>query len=161
MNHNIETIQPGKFVALTYTIYDKEGNTLEHNDLPIGYVYGGPQTLIGGMEEAVLGKRVGDAVELFVSPERGFGLYDPNLTFTDEVDNVPEEFRYVGAEVQMQNDDGDIKRFFVTRIADGFLTIDGNHPMAGKDLRVRIRISEVRDATRADLNGIPGTPTYH
>lgn len=161
MKYNIETIQPGKFIALTYTIYDKEGNTLEHNDLPVGYVYGGPQTLIGGMEEAVLGKKVGDAVEIFVPPERGFGPYDPNLTFTDELDNVPEEFRYVGAEVHMQNDEGDTKRFFVTRIAGGFLTIDGNHPMAGKSLRVRVKILEVRDATQADLKGVPGSPTYH
>jgi FKBP-type peptidyl-prolyl cis-trans isomerase SlyD len=156
-----ETVQPGKFVAITYTIYDREGNTLEHNDLPVGYVYGGPQSLIGGMEEAVLGKHAGDAVEILVPPERGFGSYDPNLTFTDELENVPEELQYIGAEMQMQNEEGDIKQFFVTRISNGHLTVDGNHPMAGKTLRVQVRILEVRDATQADLQAVPGTPIYH
>lgn len=154
-------VEPGKFVALTYTIYDLDGNTLEHNDLPMGFIYGGPQTLIGGMEDAVLGKRAGEVVEVLVPPERAFGHYDANLTYTDEIDNVPEEFRYIGAEVQMQNDAGDIKRFFVTRITGGYLTIDGNHPMAGKTLRVRVKILEVRESTLADLEGVQGTPVYH
>ncbi|KOR28111.1 peptidylprolyl isomerase [Achromatium sp. WMS1] len=157
----MEIIQPGKFVALTYTIYDREGNTLEYNDLPIGYVCGGPQALIGDMEEAVLGKKVGDAVEIIVPPELGFGPYDPNLTFTDDINNVPEELRYVGAAMQMQNEEGDIGHFVVTRIANGYLTIDGNHPMAGKTLRVQVRIREVRDATQADLNALPNIPVYH
>ncbi|KOR31502.1 peptidylprolyl isomerase [Achromatium sp. WMS2] len=163
MTKNTEVVQPGKFVAITYTIYDREENTLlEHNDLPIGYVYGGPQTLIGGMEEAVLGRSVGDTIELMVAPENGFGQYDPNLTFTDELDNVPEEFRHLGAAVPMQNDAGDIKNFYVTRIANGHLTVDGNHPMAGKTLKVHVRILEVRDATKEDLGTVPINPMmYH
>lgn len=156
-----DIVQLGKFVALTYTIYDLEGNTLEHNDLPVGYVCGGPQTLIGGMEEAVIGKKAGDVVEILIPPESAFGQYDPNLTFTDDIENVPEEFRYVGAEVQMQNDAGELKRFFVTRISGGFLTIDGNHPMAGKNLRVLVRILEVRNATPDDLRGVSSSHVYH
>jgi len=156
-----ETVQPGKFVTITYTIYDREGSTLEHNDLPVGYVHGGPHTLIGGMEDAVLGKKIGDAIEMVVPPERAFGLYDPNLTFTDEIDNIPEEFHYIGAEVPMQNEAGDVKQFFVTRITNKHLTVDGNHPMAGKTLRVQVRILDVRDVTYADMHEVSGTPTYH
>jgi len=161
MTNNIEKVQPGKFIAITYTIYDQNGDTLEHNDLPVGYVYGGPQTLIGGMEDAVLGKCAGDIVEIEVPPEKAFGQYNSNLTFTDEIDNVPEELRFLGAEVQMQDDAGNVKRFFVTRIAGGFLTVDGNHPMAGKTLRIKVRILEVRDATLADLKDVQGSPVYH
>jgi len=156
-----ETIQPGRLVTLTYTIRDDVGNTLEHNDLPVSYIHGGPQMLIGGMEEAILGKRVGDEVEVTVTPEQGFGPHDPALTFTDDLDNVPEQFRYVGAEVEMQNEQGDARSFFVTRIANGRLTVDGNHPMAGKTLQVRVRILEVRDATEADRQGGPGGTLYH
>ncbi|MCB1660825.1 MAG: hypothetical protein KDI39_21605, partial [Pseudomonadales bacterium] len=36
--------------------------------------------------------------------------------------------------------------FFVTRIEDGQVTVDGNHPLAGKELMVRVTITEVRDA---------------
>jgi FKBP-type peptidyl-prolyl cis-trans isomerase SlyD len=157
-----EIIKPGKFVSLTYSIRDPEGNTLEHNDLPVSYVHGGDQELIGGMDKAVAGRSAGDEVEVEVRPEEGFGAHDPNLTFTDDIDNVPEQFRFVGAEVQMQNDAGEVKSFFVTKIEKGKLTVDGNHPMAGKTLRVKVKILEVRDATEADLRTLASAgSTFH
>ena len=141
-----ETIQPGKYVALIYTIEDEQGQVVEQHDMPLGFVYGSDTELIGGMDKAVAGKRAGDQVEVEVPPEQGFGERDPSLTFTDTIDNVPPQFRQVGAEVQMQNDQGETKSFFVTRIADGQVTVDGNHPLAGKQLTVRVTITEVRDA---------------
>ncbi|MCB1724599.1 MAG: FKBP-type peptidyl-prolyl cis-trans isomerase [Chromatiaceae bacterium] len=141
-----ETIRPGKYVALTYTICDDAGNVVEQHDTPVGFVYGSDTELVGGMDRAVAGKRQGDQVEVEVSPEQGFGERDPNLTFTDRVENVPPQFRQLGAEVQMQNDKGETRSFFVTRIEDGELTVDGNHPLAGKCLTVRVTIAEVRDA---------------
>jgi FKBP-type peptidyl-prolyl cis-trans isomerase SlyD len=141
-----QIVESGKFVSLTYVIEDDHGNVVERHDIPLGFVYGSDTELIGGMDRAVAGKRVGDEIEVHVSPDQGFGEYDPSLVFVDDVDNVPVEFRRIGAEVQMQNEDGDVKSFFVTRIEDGQLTIDGNHPLAGKDLTVRVRITGIREA---------------
>ncbi|HOP15734.1 MAG: FKBP-type peptidyl-prolyl cis-trans isomerase [Gammaproteobacteria bacterium] len=141
-----QIIKRGKYVALTYTIEDEHGTVVEQHDLPLGFVYGSDTELIGGMDKAVAGKSVGDQVEVDVSPDQGFGEPDPSLTFTDSLDNVPPQFRQVGAEVQMQNDKGETKSFFVTRIEDGQVTVDGNHPLAGKALKVRVTITEVRDA---------------
>ena len=156
-----ETIKFGKFVSLTYSISDVDGNILEHNDLPVSYIHGGEQELLGGMDRAVRGKSVGDEVEVVVPPEQGFGPHDPSLTFTDDIDNVPPQFRQVGAEVQMQNEAGEVKSFVVTKIEDGKLTVDGNHPMAGKTLRVNVKILEVRDATEADHKQLQMQQTLH
>jgi FKBP-type peptidyl-prolyl cis-trans isomerase SlyD len=160
-----ETVKTGKFVSLIYSILDLDGTTLEQNDLPVSYISGGPRELIGGMEEAVQGRSVGDEVEVLVPPDQGFGSHDPSLTFTDDVDNVPEQFRRLGAEVQMQNEAGEVKTFYVTRIEGGRLTVDGNHPMAGKTLRVRVKILEVRDATpadqQADQQALASQPGYN
>ncbi|MCU7907027.1 MAG: FKBP-type peptidyl-prolyl cis-trans isomerase [Candidatus Thiodiazotropha sp. (ex Epidulcina cf. delphinae)] len=155
-----EIIKHGKFVSLTYSISDPEGNLLEQSDLPVSYIHGGETELIGGMDHAVAGKRQGDEVTLTLSPEEGFGDHDPALTFTDGIDNVPLQFRQLGAEVQMQNEDGEMKSFFVTKIGDGKLTVDGNHPLAGKTLKVKVRILEVRDATKEDAMQVdmPGQP---
>lgn len=141
-----ETIKPGKYVALTYTIIDDKGQVVEQHDVPLGFVYGSDTELIGGMDKAVVGKRAGDQLEVVVPPEQGFGPHDPNLTFTDSIDNVPPQFRVIGAEVQMQNDQGESKSFYVTKIEDGQVTVDGNHPLAGKGLKVVVVITEVRDA---------------
>ncbi len=146
-----QVIKSGKFVSLTYSIADTDSNLLEQNDIPVNYVHGGDTELIGGMDRAVAGKAAGDKIEMTVPPEDGFGPHDPSLTFTDDVENVPPQFRRVGAEVQMQNEAGEAKAFQVTRIEEGKLTIDGNHPLAGKNLVVRVKILEVRDATMEDM----------
>jgi len=147
-----EVIKPGKFVSLTYHISDLEGNTLEQNDIPVSYVHGGDTELIGSMDKAVAGKLAGDVVDMMVPPGDGFGEHDPDLTFTDDLDNVPPEFRQVGAEVQMQGENGEVKTFYVVRIEDNKLTVDGNHPLAGKTLKVTVKILEVRDATIEDMS---------
>jgi len=154
-------IEIGKYVSLTYSIEDIEGNTLEHNDLPVSYIHGGEQELIGGMDRAIKGKCAGDEVVMDVSPEQGFGPHDASLTFTDDLNNVPEQFHVVGAEVQMQNDSGEVKSFYVTSIENGKLTVDGNHPFAGKTLRVKVTIIEVRDATQADHQQLANQAIYH
>lgn len=145
-----QIIQMGKFVSLTYSIVEEDGNILEQNDVPVNYVYGGDQELIGSMDSAVKGKKAGDVVELLVKPDDGFGDYNPSLTFTDDLANVPVEFHRLGAEVEMQDDVGDSRTFYVTKIEDGKLTVDGNHPMAGKTLLVRVVVKEVREALPGD-----------
>jgi FKBP-type peptidyl-prolyl cis-trans isomerase SlyD len=161
-----EIIRKGKLVSLTYSIRDDSDTVLEQSDLPVSYIQGGNNELIGGMDRAVEGKRAGDEVDLELSPEdSGFGPHDPKLTFTDDIENVPPQFRHVGAEVTMQNADGDeIRTFCVTSIDNGRLTVDGNHPLAGKRLFVTVRIRDVRDPTpeerRQDLGGTQA-PTLH
>jgi FKBP-type peptidyl-prolyl cis-trans isomerase SlyD len=145
-------VAPGKLIALTYSIRDDSGRLLEESNLPVRYIQGGHNELIGGMDAAISGKCPGDEVDLDIpASESGFGPYDPDLTFTDEIENVPPQFRELGAEVPMQSEAGEVRTFYVTQIADGRLTIDGNHPLAGKRLLVRIRIQEVREPTAADL----------
>ncbi len=147
MSATAPCVSAGKLVALTYSITDVNGAVLEQTDLPVTYIHGGATELIGGMDAAIAGKCVGDAVTLELPPEHGFGAHDPALTFTDDLDNVPPEFRFIGAEVQMQNDAGATRTFVVSAIADGKLTVDGNHPLAGKALVVHLRIHAVREPT--------------
>ena len=74
---------------------------------------------------------------------------------------MPEQFRYVGAEVEMHNDRGEAKTFRVSTIGSGKLTVDGNHPFAGKHLTFKVRILDVRDATVDELTGQPVARTTH
>jgi len=146
-----QVIKNGTLVSLTYKIYDESGELLEQSDLPVSYIHGGQNELIGGMDRAVAGRKARDEVEFNLDADQGFGSHDADLTFTDSIENVPPQFRQVGAEVQMQNESGDVKTFYVTNIENGELTVDGNHPFAGKSLRVMVRIEEVRDPTEAEL----------
>jgi len=149
------SIRKHTLVTLTYTIEDTTGEVLERIDLPVSYVQGSNQGPFLAIERALEGHVAGDEVAVKLPPEQGFGPHDPNLTFTDDIDNVPPEYRQIGAEVEFQNEAGDVKRFVVSKIEDGKLTVDGNHPLAGKELLFRVRVVDVREATPDEIvNGV-------
>ena len=141
-----DKITRNKLVSLVYTITDEVDNVLERIDMPIQYIQGVKSQIIEKIEQALEGHQAGDMVHVTLAPEEGFGLHQPELTFTDDINNVPLEFHSIGAEVEFQNDHGENKIFRVTEIKDGKLTVDGNHPLAGKELTIRVTIAEVRDA---------------
>ncbi|MCK5382431.1 MAG: peptidylprolyl isomerase [Gammaproteobacteria bacterium] len=144
-------VEQNKVVSFVYTIVDTSGTLLEQSDIPISYIHGGKHDLFEKVEQALDGAVVSDTVEVTLTPEEGFGTHDPDLTYMDDIENVPDEFRRLGAEVEMMNDQGDSKKFTVTRIEDGKLTVDGNHPMAGKTIIFRINVTGIRDATPEEL----------
>jgi len=155
-------ITSGKVVSITYVILDTDREVLEQSDLPVSYVHGGPNKMFEQVEAALEGARTGDRVEVTLGPEQAFGEHDPDLTFTDDIENVPPQFRHVGAEVQMQNDRGETRTFFVTRIEDGKLTVDCNHPFAGKTLIFAVTVTDVRPATLEEMHkGVSETPVLH
>jgi FKBP-type peptidyl-prolyl cis-trans isomerase SlyD len=150
-----------KVVAITYSILDDSGVILEQSDIPVYYVHGGPNEMFSDVEAALDGCELGESIEVVLPPEKAFGRHDPNLTFADDIENVPPQFRRIGAEVQMQNDRGETRSFFVSKIEDGKLTVDGNHPFAGKTLTYAVTVADIRDATDEEkLQGI-SRPLMH
>jgi FKBP-type peptidyl-prolyl cis-trans isomerase SlyD len=157
-----ETIKRDKFVSLTYSITDENNEILERIDMPVNYVHGRDRQVIDKIETALEGHQAGDEVSIELSPEEGFGEHQSELTFTDDINNVPPEFRHVGAEVEFQNDKGESRMFRVSKIKDGKLTVDGNHPFAGKAITYNIRVDTVRDATPDEItNGAMQAPSLH
>lgn len=156
-----QKISRNKAVQFTYTIRDDKGNVVEQVDLPVNYVHGaGNMGLIDQLERAMEGRTMGDSVEVEIPPAEGFGEYDPDLTFTDDLENVPPQFRQIGAQVEMANSEGDTKTFIVSKIEGDKLTVDGNHPLAGKVATFTVKVLEVRDATAEEIrNGIANTDT--
>lgn len=147
----------------SYTIVDADkGDVLEQVEIPMGYVHGGEQRMFDKVEKAMEGAGIGDEIEITLSPDETFGAPDPELIFTDSMDNVPSQFHRIGAEVEFQNDEGDIKSFTVTKIEDGQLTIDGNSPLVGKNLTFKVIIHDIRDATKKEIKtGRPAMPSLH
>ncbi len=157
-----DKISNNKFVSLVYTITDNNNNVLERIDVPIQYIQGGKSQVIEKIEKALLGHQVGDLVHVTLNPEEGFGAHDPELTFSDDINNVPPQFHTIGAEVEFQNEQGESKVFRVTNIEDGKLTVDGNHPFAGKNITYNITIKEVRKATSDEINhGVENMNALH
>ena len=147
-----EIISINKFVELTYRIIDQSnGEVIEQVEEPLGYVQGDNSLLFNQVTKELEGKCVGDEVEILLKAEDAFGKKADELIFTDDIDNVPMEFRHIGANVTMQNDKGGTKDFVVSSIENGKLTIDGNHPLAGKDIIFFVEVLSIRDATADEI----------
>ena len=145
------TVQRGKMVSVSYLIRGEDGEVMEYSDLPVSYLQGGRHELFPQIEQALEGCAVGDTVTVELPAGEAFGPHDPGLTFTDDIGNAPEELRFVGAELEAQNDKGEVLRFRVTKIGDGKITVDANHPMAGQAITFVVTVSEVRDPTPDEI----------
>lgn len=157
-----QTVTRNKAVYLTYVILNQAGDVFEQYDMPIGYIHGANSALFEKIEAAIEGHHVGDSVEVELSPAEGFGEPDPALIFTDDIANVPPEYRSLGATVEFENDAGEAMQFNVTKIADGKLTIDANHPLAGQTVSFKVNIVAIRDATLNEIaNGKPEPENAH
>jgi len=158
-----QCVENNKHVMFSYTIVDAlSGEVLEQVEIPMGYIHGGEQRMFDKVEKAMTGAKIGDEIEVELTPEESFGQADPELIFTDSLENVPPQFHRIGAEVEFQNDQGEVKSFTVTRIDDGLLTIDGNNPLVGKKLQFKVVIHDIRDATDKEIQaGRPTMPSLH
>ena len=147
-----DLIENGKLVELTYKVTDKKsGQVLNKVEFPISYIHGHNDLLAPKVQEELEKKAVGDVIDVQIDSDRLFGPRDEGLVFTDYLENVPKEFRELGATISMENEKGEVKNFFVTRIDDKTLTVDGNNPLCGRDIVFTLEILKVRNATDEEV----------
>jgi FKBP-type peptidyl-prolyl cis-trans isomerase SlyD len=155
----VSQITKDKVVTVTYRVEDELGEVIERIDLPVSYVHGRDSGLVEKVELALEGKGAGDEVAVALSPADGFGEWDPAMTFSDAIENVPPQYRQLGAEAEFLNDEGETLKMVVTHVDNGTVTLDGNHPFAGKNITFHVKVLEVRDATADEIrNGVQQMP---
>ena len=137
-------ISDNKLVSMTYSIYEGD-DLLENVDTPVSFIYGKETNLLPIVEKALQGKEKNSEVSIEVSSELGFGKIDEGLIFKDSLENVPQEYRKIGMQIDFANDKGVKRKFRVTKMDDKNITFDGNHLFAGRDLLYKIKIIDVAD----------------
>lgn len=163
----MEKIQPGKYVELGYDLYEvtPEGEKLVHQtsaDDPERFVFGVTKGVIVPLEHAIDGLEVGGEFDIKVSADDAFGPYDPEQIATlpreiFEVDGkVDEAVVKPGAVLPMMTADGYRINGVVKEVTDKDVMMDFNHPLAGKDVRFKGKITLVRDATPGELQPAHG-----
>jgi FKBP-type peptidyl-prolyl cis-trans isomerase SlyD len=145
-------IERNKYVELKYRVVDaKTGHVLTAVDFPLGYVHGVNEVLSSQVMAELEGRAVGETISVELDGNKLFGPRDESLVVTDYIENVPEEYREFGTTILMENEQGETKTFVVTRVDESTLTIDGNHPLCGRQVVFELDILTVRDATAAEI----------
>ena len=148
-----QRVSKNKYVEFTYSITEENSEMIEQINMPVGYVYGSAQQMLDKVEAILEGMQAGEKASVKLDAGEAYGDHDPALAFTDDLSNVPPQFHNIGAHVEMQNEGGESKVFTVSAIDEKTITVDGNHPMAGKKTIFNLTIVSIRDATLEEING--------
>ncbi len=131
-------------------------DTSEDGD-PIIFLQGAGQ-IIPGLEKAIYGLTAGDKKSVTVSPEDGYGEIDPDSIVEVPKDEFPEDFPLeLGVEITVNTEDEDDESLeeemeaTIVAINEDTVTLDFNHPLAGKSLNFDVNILEVREATPEEI----------
>jgi len=147
---NSEKITLDKVVGLRFRIVDgSTGQLLQYGDELI-YLHGGYGGAFPKVERAMEGRRVGDRIELSLSPEEGYGHHQPDLVLVLPSEEFSGEMLQTGTPVEGELPDGRALTFTVAAISNGQVTLDANHPFAGKHLAFQFEVLEVRDSMEAE-----------
>ena len=138
-------------VSIDYTLTDENGEEMDSSKggEPLVYLHG-HGNIVPGLEKALDGKKVGDSVKLTVAPEDGYGERDEERIF--EVPRGRFEFEVKkGDVVRVHTPEGISQPLQVTDATDEVVTLDGNHPLAGKTLNFDVIVKAVREATTEEV----------
>ena len=160
-------LQDDDFVRVAYTIRtadddrvidttdeavaeDAEIDTDEHEFEP-RVISIGAGHVFPSVEEEFRGAEAGASGVVDVTAEDAFGAYDAEKVETVKADKIPEDSRYPGAQVQIDNRQG-----YLETIIGGRARVDFNHPLAGEDLEYEYEILDVIDDREEQAAGMLG-----
>ena len=143
----VEGPNAGKVVKAHYIGTFNDGTQFDSSydrGEPLEFVCGSGM-MIRGFDEAVVNMKVGETVEIHLTPDKAYGEYDPEAVVTLEIAQLPgSENVEVGEQVFLQDVYGRPFPAKVTDKTDTTVTFDANHEMAGKELNFKIEMVDVQ-----------------
>ncbi len=150
----LNQVQPQCVVALTWVMTDSQGEELDVLDEPAEFLVGGAD-LLAKIDEALQTKFAGEVLNLHLEPQDAFGDYIEKLVYFAPRDKFPEALEegmlFEGLPPGCNPDAPKDVFFHVTDIYPEHVVLDGNHPLAGMSLNLRIKIETIREATIEEI----------
>ena len=139
-------IQNGSTVNVHYVGKLSDGVVFDSSEgrEPLQFQVGSGQ-IIPGFEEALIGKKVGDKVTVNIQPEFAYGPVREDLMVKVPLDKMPGEVE-VGQSLHAVGSNGQPIPVTVREVNEDHVVIDGNHPLAGKELTFDIEVICVHES---------------
>lgn len=138
----MSAVKSGDTVSIHYTGTLIDGTVFDSSEGrdPLQFEVGSGQ-IIPGLDKALEGMTVGDKKEVKVPAEEAYGQPNPDARQEVPREQIPEHIPLeVGTQLQMQTQEGQPIPVLVAEISDEVVTLDANHPLAGKDLNFDIEL---------------------
>lgn len=141
-----------RVATVHFTLIDEQGQTVTstHGHAPLVHLQG-TGGIVPALEQALEGRKAGDRFEVTVEPNLGFGPRHPELVqtlprSTFNGSGAPE----VGGKLQAQTARGPLD-VVVTAVDGDSISVDGNHPLAGRTFKLDVEVVDVRLATPEEI----------
>jgi FKBP-type peptidyl-prolyl cis-trans isomerase SlyD len=148
------TVTKNRVVSIDYTLLDDKHNVIESTSgqRPLDYLHGFGN-IIPGLEKMLEGRAQGERFVADVPAAEAYGERDERLIADIPMENfqgLGDDQIRPGMRFHTQSDEG-VRMITVTRVENGTVTVDGNHPLAGMDLSFEVTVSGIREASEDEL----------
>jgi len=146
-------IGQNKVVTMNFTLKDEQGKIIQttNNNSPFQFL-GGNQQILPKLEEEIDHMIIGSKKNVKIPAKEAYGEYSEQAVQQVSKNNFPKDIELeVGMEFIANSTKGEQMPFVVKEIKNEEVTIDYNHPLAGKDLEFDVELVDVRDATVEEL----------
>ncbi len=147
------TVADNQVVSIEYELTEAGGSEILDSNKghgPLEFITGKGQ-IIPGLERQLYGLEKGESADIKVPASEAYGEYNP-----EAVDTLPKE-QFAGLDLKEgmqlygQSEDGQTVQVTVKSFDENGVTIDYNHPLAGKDLMFSVTILDTREATPDEI----------
>ena len=138
-------VEEGSTVKVHYTGKLKDGQVFDTSEErePLEFEMGAGQ-MIPGFEKAVLGMEKDESKTVEIESDEAYGDVNDQLFLEVPKSELPDDIDpEVGMQLQVQQEEGKEVPVQITEVKDSSITLDANHPLAGKDLVFDIRIVDI------------------
>jgi len=158
------TLTDGLVGVIDYTLKNADGEVLDTSEGrgPMPYLHGA-SNIIPGLEAALLGKKVGDHIEVVVAPEDAYGEHDGREPVQVRRNELPENIDWEpGMPLQAEIAEGEMVMLWITKTEGAWIWLTRNHPLAGEELHftadvVRVREARAEEVEHGHPHGAEGT----
>lgn len=138
-------VKNGDTVRIHYTGTLTDGSVFDSSEGrdPLEFTVGSGQ-VIAGMDAGLPGMVVGDKKRLEIPSADAYGPLNPEARQAIPREGIPDDIPLeLGTQLQMQSPEGHVLPVTVVEVTDATVTLDANHPLAGKDLNFDIELVSI------------------
>ena len=143
--NDMSEVKNGDKVKIHYTGKLKDGSTFDSSvgREPLGFTVGG-NMVVPGFENGVIGMKKGENKTISISPEEAYGERNSEQVSVVERTQLPQDMEpEVGMALQATGPDGSAVPVAITEVTEKTVTVDANHPLAGKELIFDLELVEI------------------
>ena len=137
--------QEGDKVTVTHQGVLDDGMIFDESDDSVPLIFTlGENEVLPGMEIAVLGMEVGDRKTVTIPPEHGYGVRQQKFVEEVNIDALPQDLQLdLGGQLEVIAADGAAHQLVVVELGEQKVTLDGNHPLAGRSFILQIELVSI------------------